>query len=98
VPVGSTVTVRTRCYTPGEQVLITVRSVSCALGTAAADENGRVRTQVTLPDGLPPGNYTLLVQGFTDDGAYLVTGATLNERVGGYPETKSSTRGSAQDK
>ena len=78
LPAGGTLTVRASGFGAGQQVLVTVRSTSQALCSVAADEDGAVEVEVALPDSLPPGEHTLLAEGYTTDGAYQVVGTALD--------------------
>lgn len=72
---GGTITLTGTGFMPNSEVTLEVLGVNLeriSLGTVMTDANGNFSVEVTLPDGLPPGQYTITATGIDPFG---------NERV-----------------
>jgi hypothetical protein len=71
---GATTTVSGSGFVGGTSVRVQVYSKPRLLATVTADANGDVSVPVTLPADLPPGEHTIVLEGFgADDFVRLVT-------------------------
>jgi hypothetical protein len=91
-PCGAT-TVSGSGFQPGEVVTLRLGSSDAAGGTATADPNGAFSTNLTIPSGTSPGNYTITSHG--SDGDTSSTTITVGSGGCGQPVLTSSTSGLA---
>ncbi|RLP73307.1 hypothetical protein D9V32_14465 [Mycetocola tolaasinivorans] len=79
VAVGGSVHITAGGFTADERVEIWLHSTPVHLGSAQADANGRIDITVVIPEGVPAGQHTLVLEGRTARGEIplTVTGAAV---------------------
>ncbi|HEX9259439.1 MAG TPA: HYR domain-containing protein, partial [Acidimicrobiales bacterium] len=65
---GATVVVVATGFAPNSLVFVTIRSDPAYLGVFQSDENGVVRLEIVVLDGLPPGAHDIIVEGIGPSG------------------------------
>jgi hypothetical protein len=80
-------------FQPGETVTLTLGGSNKVVGTVTADPNGSFTTNVTIPSGTSPGNYTITSTGSAGDTSS--TTITVGSGGCGQPVLTSSTSGLA---
>ncbi|HEX9259663.1 MAG TPA: HYR domain-containing protein, partial [Acidimicrobiales bacterium] len=65
---GATVVIEASGFLPGSLVVVTVYSTPVPLGVFTADEQGRVVLSMSVPEGLAPGEHTIVIEGFDPRG------------------------------
>jgi LPXTG-motif cell wall-anchored protein len=104
-PAGTTVVVTASGFAANSWVYVSVNSDPTPIGVFQADAQGRLTLTLTVPEGLPPGEHTVVVEGFAPDGSVrqfvqpiVVPGAepaastTVTPRIG-LPGTGSDSSG-----
>lgn len=66
---GATVVVVADGFAPGSWVNVRFQSDPIVIGTYQADAAGRIELTLTVPEGLPPGEHDVIVEGFAPDGS-----------------------------
>jgi hypothetical protein len=68
-PTGTTVVVTASGFAANSWAYVSVNSDPTPIGVFQADAQGRITLTLTIPDGLPPGEHTIVVEGFGPDGS-----------------------------
>jgi hypothetical protein len=66
---GATVAVVAEGFAPNSWAYVRFQSDPIPVGMFQADAQGRIEITLTVPDGLPPGEHDVIVEGFAPDGS-----------------------------
>lgn len=80
VTAGTKVRVVLRGFKPKSKVVLTFRSAVVLLGEFTADETGSVQTDVTVPEGIDPGDHHIVGEGVDAAGAAITPSLPVTVR------------------